>query len=82
MLGVGKWWCMVGPTLSGDVIGHAGVVLWNVIAHIADIWLIVWALWGEQVQSGVSQCEYNTNSDPNLTHTHTPYTQLLQFASG
>jgi len=50
-----SWWCRVGPTLSGDVISHTGVVLWNVIAHIADIWLIVWALRGEKVQSGVSQ---------------------------
>lgn len=57
-------WCFEGAksgagtglTLSGDVISHTGVVFWNVIAHIADIWLIIWALWGEQVQSRVSQC--------------------------
>lgn len=47
-----------GPTLSGDVIGYTGVVLWNVIAHIADIWLIIWALWQEQV----SHCKSETHT--------------------
>lgn len=31
---MGAW---TGPTLPGDVVGDTGVVLGNVIAHIADI---------------------------------------------
>lgn len=79
------WWCRVRPTLSGDVISHAGVVLWNVIAHIADIWLIVWALWGEQVQSGVSQCSRVQHKLWSESHTHSycslPVANKLQQSS-
>lgn len=62
----------IGPTLSGDVISHAGVVLGNVIAHIADVRLIIRALQEAEVQSGESHklFKYTGQQSVSLTQLH------------